>query len=96
MEIPFGVWSTWEPGELEARVSAFAEALIAHRDTVDVPAPAEHPLIEQIVRAGGMDAVMLLPAPPPPTEIPVETMTAAQLHELIARVSARLDQITGA
>lgn len=38
--------------EFAARIMAFRQALDDHRYTVDVPAPTEHPLIEQACRAG--------------------------------------------
>ena len=54
-------------GTLEQRVADFIAALEAHRTSIGVPAPVEAPLIEAIVRAGGMDAVSII-EPPPPAE----------------------------
>ena len=53
-------------GTLEQRVADFIAALEAHRTSIGVPAPVEAPLIEAIVRAGGMDAVSIIEPPPPP------------------------------
>ena len=36
--------------DLQAAVDLFASALAAHADTVNIPAPTAHPLVEQIVR----------------------------------------------
>ncbi|ONG56962.1 hypothetical protein BKE38_05045 [Pseudoroseomonas deserti] len=65
MDIPYEVWSSWGDGELAARVAAFAAALDAHKQTVNVPRPVENGLVEQIVAAGGMSKVTLLPPPGP-------------------------------
>ncbi len=93
IEIQHEVWSTWADGELEARVVAFAAALEAHRDTVDVPRPVEHALVEQIVAAGGMGAVTLLPAPPPAAPILVAQMGVAELQAQLAAIQARMTEI---
>jgi hypothetical protein len=52
--------------DLTDRVAAYAAALEAHRFSVGEPRPVEHPLVEAIVAAGGMDAVEIVPTPPIP------------------------------
>ena len=51
---------------LADRVAAYVAALEAHRFSVGEPRPVEHPLVETIVAAGGMEAVEILSAPPIP------------------------------
>jgi hypothetical protein len=51
---------------LADRVAAYAAALEAHRFSVGEPRPVEHPLVEGIVAAGGMEAVEIIPTPPIP------------------------------
>jgi hypothetical protein len=48
------------------RVEAYTHALEAHRLSIGEPRPVEHPLVEAIVAAGGMEAVEILSAPPIP------------------------------
>ena len=43
--------------DLTDRVAAYAAALEAHRFSIGEPRPVEHPLVEAIVAAGGMEAV---------------------------------------
>ena len=57
-------------GALQARVSAYAAALDAHKLTVGEPRPVEHAIIEAIVAAGGMDFVTIIPSPPAAPQIP--------------------------
>jgi hypothetical protein len=45
---------------IAVRVAAFGRAVEDHRFTVGEPAPAEHPLIEAIVRGGGMGTVQII------------------------------------
>ncbi|MCA3361262.1 MAG: hypothetical protein INF74_04860 [Roseomonas sp.] len=52
--------------DLTDRVAAYAAALEAHRFSIGEPRPVEHPLVEAIVAAGGMDAVEIVPTPPIP------------------------------
>ena len=56
---------------LADRVAAYAAALDAHRFSVGEPRPVEHPLVEAIVAAGGMEGVEIIPDPPKPELIPV-------------------------
>ena len=56
---------------LADRVAAYAAALEAHRFSVGEPRPVEHPLVEAIVAAGGMEGVEIIPDPPKPEPIPV-------------------------
>lgn len=63
--------------DLAERVAAHAAALEAHRFSVGEPRPVEHPLVEAIVAAGGMDATEIIPAPTPAEAVPapvVETL----------------------
>ncbi|HEV7286780.1 MAG TPA: hypothetical protein VGN75_18160 [Kaistia sp.] len=73
-------------GDLSAiaeRVAAHVAALEAHRSTVDVPAPTEDPVIEQIACAGGMDAVVVEPADPRVPDVPsnLVALTPRQFRE---------------
>ncbi|MGI9128261.1 MAG: hypothetical protein ACR2IG_08615 [Roseomonas sp.] len=52
--------------DLAERAAAYVAALAAHRLSIGEPRPVEHPLVEAIVAAGGMEAVEIIPAPPPP------------------------------
>ena len=54
---------------LKERVAAFALALEAHAFTVNVPAPVEHAIVEQIVREhAGEYSLRPDDAPPPPED----------------------------
>ena len=53
------------------RVEAYTHALEAHRLSIGEPRPVEHPLVEAIVAAGGMEAVEIIPDPPKPEPVPV-------------------------
>jgi hypothetical protein len=57
--------------DLTDRVAAYAAALEAHRFSVGEPRPVEHPLVEAIVAAGGMEGVEIIPDPPKPEAAPV-------------------------
>ena len=57
--------------KLAERVAAYAAALEAHRFSVGEPRPVEHPLVEAIVAAGGMEGVEIIPAPQKPEPVPV-------------------------
>ena len=57
--------------DLADRVAAYAAALEAHRFSVGEPRPVEHPLVEAIVAAGGMEAVEIILDPPKPEPVPV-------------------------
>ncbi|MFN8996232.1 MAG: hypothetical protein ACK5X3_21555, partial [Pseudomonadota bacterium] len=46
---------------LADRVAAYVAALEAHRFSVGEPRPVEHPLVEAIVAAGGMEVVEIIP-----------------------------------
>ena len=64
---------------LTDRVAAYAAAIEAHRFSVGEPRPVEHPLVEAIVAAGGMEGVEIIPDPPKPEPIPVvEVRTVAE------------------
>jgi len=52
--------------DLTDRVATYAVALEAHRFSIGEPRPVEHPLVEAIVAAGGMEGVEIAAAPPPP------------------------------
>jgi hypothetical protein len=52
--------------DLTDRVAAYAAALEAHRFSIGEPRPVEHPLVEAIIAAGGMEGVEIAAAPPPP------------------------------
>ncbi len=52
--------------DLAKRVAFYAAALEAHRFSIGTPRPVEHPLVEAVVAAGGMDVVEIIPAPPIP------------------------------
>ena len=56
---------------LADRVAAYVAALEAHRFSIGEPRPVEHPLVEAIVAAGGMEAVEIIPDPPKPEPVPV-------------------------
>ena len=56
---------------LADRVAAYVAALEAHRFSVGEPRPVEHPLVEAIVAAGGMEGVEIIPDPPKPEPVPV-------------------------
>ena len=56
---------------LTDRVAAYAAAIEAHRFSVGEPRPVEHPLVEAIVAAGGMEGVQIIPDPPKPEPVPV-------------------------
>jgi hypothetical protein len=56
---------------LPDRVAAYVAALEAHRFSVGEPRPVEHPLVEAIVAAGGMEGVEIIPDPPKPEPVPV-------------------------
>ncbi|MCA3389801.1 MAG: hypothetical protein INF65_14330 [Roseomonas sp.] len=56
---------------LADRVAAYAAALEAHRFSIGEPRPVEHPLVEAIVAAGGMEGVEIIPDPPKPEPVPV-------------------------
>jgi hypothetical protein len=63
--------------DLAERVTAYAAALEAHRFSVGEPRPVEHPLVESILAAGGMEVVEIIPTPAPPEAEPepvVETL----------------------
>ncbi|MFN7305870.1 MAG: hypothetical protein ACK5TQ_04735 [Acetobacteraceae bacterium] len=57
--------------KLADRVAAYVAALEAHRFSVGEPRPVEHPLVEAIVAAGGMEGVEIIPAPQKPEPVPV-------------------------
>jgi hypothetical protein len=64
---------------LTDRVAAYAAALEAHRFSVGEPRPVEHPLVEAIVAAGGMEGVEIIPNPPKPEPVPmVEVITVPE------------------
>lgn len=48
---------------LEARVAAFHDAMVAHSQTEDQPAPVEHPFVVSIVQAGGWSLVEIREPP---------------------------------
>ncbi len=56
---------------LADRVAAYVAALEAHRFSVGEARPVEHPLVEAIVAAGGMEGVEIIPDPPKPEPVPV-------------------------
>jgi hypothetical protein len=63
--------------DLADRVASHAAALEAHRFSVGEPRPVEHPLVEAILTAGGLDAIEIIPTPAPPEAEPapvVETL----------------------
>ena len=65
--------------KLAERVAAYAAALEAHRFSVGEPRPVEHPLVEAIVAAGGMEGVEVIPAPQKPEPVPmVEVITVPE------------------
>ena len=79
-------------GTLEDRVAAFFVALDAHRFTVNVPAPTEHPLVEVIARAGGMVAAEIEPAPAPePEPEPPAPPAEPTLDEVTAQEEILID-----
>lgn len=55
---------------LSARVSAFREALSAHAQTEDEPAPVEHPLVVALLQEGGWENVEIREPPPTLKETP--------------------------
>jgi hypothetical protein len=73
------------------RVEAYTHALEAHRLSIGEPRPVEHPLVEAIVAAGGMEAVEIIPvppipepeAPPPPPTPPPGEITKLRLVEAL-------------
>lgn len=68
--VPRALYDAFE-GQLEPRVTAFAAAVEAHRLTVGVPAPVEHPLVEALARSGAAIEIEEPPAPPEPEPDPV-------------------------
>ena len=56
--------------DLPERVAAYAAALEAHRFSMGTPRPVEHPLVEAITQAGGMDSIIILPVSPTSPGIP--------------------------
>ena len=65
--------------DLTDRVAAYAAALEAHRFSIGEPRPVEHPLVEAIVAAGGMEGVEIIPDPPKPEPVPmVEVITVPE------------------
>jgi hypothetical protein len=76
---------------LTDRVEAYTHALEAHRLSIGEPRPVEHPLVEAIVAAGGMEAVEIIPAPPilepeappPPPAPPPGEITKLRLVETL-------------
>ena len=56
------------------RVTAYAAALEAHRFSIGTPRPVEHPLVEAIIAAGGMDAIEIIPTPAPPGAEPAPVL----------------------
>lgn len=56
--------------DLAERVTAYAATLEAHRLSIGTPRPVEHPLVEAILAAGGMDAIEIIPTPAPPEAEP--------------------------
>jgi hypothetical protein len=45
---------------LPARVEAYIAAIEAHKYSIGIPRPTEHPLVEAIAAAGGMNAVEII------------------------------------
>ena len=64
--------------ELEARVTAFKEAVEAHKFTVGIPAPREEELIEQLVKLDVPFAV----EPPIAVVLPDEIEPELARHEV--------------
>ena len=65
--------------DLTDRVAAYVAALNAHRFSIGEPRPVEHPLVEAIVAAGGMEGVEIIPDPPKPEPVPmVEVITVPE------------------
>jgi hypothetical protein len=72
-------------GTLEQRVADFIAALAAHSSTVDQPAPTEHPLVEALARAGGMEAAEIAPpVPEPPPPGPIRRIRAAAFQDRLS------------
>lgn len=84
-------------GALEQRVADFAAAIAAHATTVDQPRPAEAPLVEAIVQAGGIGELVVLP-PEEPAPSPIMTLTEAKAWatDVVNRAAeiARLNFVT--
>jgi len=57
--------------DLTDRVAAYVAALETHRFSIGEPRPVEHPLVEAIVAAGGMECVEIIPDPPKPEPVPM-------------------------
>lgn len=47
-------------------MAAHVATLEVHRFSIGTPRPVEHPLVEAIVAAGGIEGVEITPAPPIP------------------------------
>jgi hypothetical protein len=76
LRVPAEVIEAFGP-DLAERVTAYAVALEAHRLSIGKPRPVEHPLVEAILAAGGMELVEIIPTPAPPEAEPtpvVETL----------------------
>ena len=76
LRIPAEVIEAFGP-DLADRVAFYAAALEAHRLSIGTPRPVEHPLVEAILAAGGMEVVEIIPTPAPPEAEPapvVETL----------------------
>jgi hypothetical protein len=91
--VPAEVIETFGP-DLAERVASYAAALEAHRFSVGEPRPVEHPLVEAILAAGGMDVVEIIPAPPiPEPEISPPSQPAPPPGEI---TKLRLVEVLGA
>ena len=76
LRVPAEVIESFGP-DLAVRVAAYAAAMEAHRFSIGTPRPVEHPLVEAILAAGGMEVVEIIPSPAPPEAVPapvVETL----------------------
>jgi hypothetical protein len=69
--------------DLADRVAFYAAALEAHRLSIGTPRPVEHPLVEAIVAAGGMEVVEIIPDPPKPEPVPVVEVITVPVVETL-------------
>lgn len=80
---------------LDKAIAAFAQALIDHAKTIDVPAPTAYPLVEEIVRKheGAYEIINV----PPPDEEPAPLMELPLSLQQVAAARLLVDgwDVTG-
>ena len=82
LQIPQATIDAFGP-TLAERVEAYMQAVQAHKHSIGIPRPSEHPLAEAIAAAGGMDAIEILAAPPGPDAPAPNAITKLRLVEIL-------------